>query len=112
MFGSGRGFFCFEIKAKKNLLSLSDLLDNRKNRILNTIQNSEELRGRSIEKLEKAQAHLSKVERQAEEFRLNGYSEIKRENLNLLNSTSNILEQFENDKNETILFDRKELFIK
>nr|YP_010621340.1 CF0 subunit I [Cuscuta epithymum]WBF90885.1 CF0 subunit I [Cuscuta epithymum] len=86
---------------------LSDLLDNRKNRILNTIQNSEELRGRSSEKLEKARAHLHKVEREAEEFRLNGYSEIKRENLNLLNSTSNILEQFENNTNETLRFQQE-----
>nr|YP_009994527.1 ATP synthase CF0 B subunit [Cuscuta pedicellata]QNP08615.1 ATP synthase CF0 B subunit [Cuscuta pedicellata] len=86
---------------------LSDLLDNRKNRILNTIQNSEELRGRSIEKLEKARSLLRKVEREAEQFRLNRYSEIERENLNLLNSTYKTLEQFENDKNETILFEQQ-----
>ena len=58
---------------------LSDLLDNRKQRILNTIRNSEELRGKAIEQLEKARARLKKVEMDADQFRVNGYSEIERE---------------------------------
>ncbi|MBN8161756.1 hypothetical protein J0J28_23660, partial [Vibrio vulnificus] len=41
---------------------LSDLLDNRKQRILNTLRNSEELREGAIEQLEKARARLRKVE--------------------------------------------------
>nr|WDE23894.1 ATP synthase CF0 subunit I [Myricaria wardii] len=86
---------------------LSDLLDNRKQRILNTIRNSEELRGRAVEQLEKAQARLRKVEMEADQFRVNGYSEIEREKLNLINSTSKILEQLENYKNETIQFEQQ-----
>uniref|UniRef100_UPI0030E2E30F ATP synthase CF0 subunit I n=1 Tax=Drymaria cordata TaxID=191453 RepID=UPI0030E2E30F len=86
---------------------LSDLLDNRKQRILNTIQNSEELRGRAIEQLEKARARLRKVEMEAEQFRVNGYSEIEREKMNLINSTSKTLEQLENYKNETIHFEQQ-----
>nr|ATV97002.1 ATP synthase CF0 subunit I [Eschweilera wachenheimii] len=81
---------------------LSDLLDNRKQRILNTIRNSEELRGGAIEQLEKARARLRKVEMEADQFRVNGYSEIEREKLNLINSTYKTLEQLENYKNETI----------
>nr|YP_010811123.1 ATP systhase CF0 B subunit [Eremophila veneta]YP_010811209.1 ATP systhase CF0 B subunit [Eremophila subfloccosa]YP_010811725.1 ATP systhase CF0 B subunit [Eremophila subteretifolia]YP_010815939.1 ATP systhase CF0 B subunit [Eremophila glabra]YP_010818175.1 ATP systhase CF0 B subunit [Eremophila microtheca]YP_010818433.1 ATP systhase CF0 B subunit [Eremophila calcicola]YP_010819551.1 ATP systhase CF0 B subunit [Eremophila splendens]YP_010819723.1 ATP systhase CF0 B subunit [Eremophila rugo len=86
---------------------LSDLLDNRKQRILNTIRNSEELRGGAIEQLEKARAHLRKVEMEADQFRVNGYSEIEREKLNLINSTYNTLEQLENYKNETIQFEQQ-----
>nr|YP_010283792.1 ATP synthase CF0 subunit I [Carallia brachiata]YP_010349496.1 ATP synthase CF0 subunit I [Carallia diplopetala]UKZ50946.1 ATP synthase CF0 subunit I [Carallia brachiata]UNW51276.1 ATP synthase CF0 subunit I [Carallia diplopetala] len=86
---------------------LSDLLDNRKNRILNTIRNSEELRGGAVELLEKARARLRKMEIEADQFRVNGYSEIEREKLNLINSTSNILEQLENYKNETIYFEQQ-----
>nr|AWI69944.1 ATP synthase CF0 B subunit [Macropharynx renteriae] len=86
---------------------LSDLLDNRKQRILNTIRNSEELREGAIEQLEKARARLRKVEMEADQFRVNGYSEIEREKSNLINSTSKTLEQLENYKNETIQFEQQ-----
>nr|UVU21121.1 ATP synthase CF0 subunit I [Daphne pseudomezereum var. koreana] len=86
---------------------LSDLLDNRKQKILNTIRNSEELRRGAVQQLEKAQARLRKVEMEADQFRVNGYSEIEREKLNLINSTYKILEQLENYKNETILFEQE-----
>nr|YP_009751215.1 ATP synthase CF0 subunit I [Pedicularis longiflora]QIJ99819.1 ATP synthase CF0 subunit I [Pedicularis longiflora] len=86
---------------------LSDLLDNRKQRILNTIRNSEELRGGAVEQLEKAKARLRKVEVEADQFRVNGYSEIEREKLNLVNSTYKTLEQLENYKNETIQFEQQ-----
>nr|YP_010420262.1 ATP synthase CF0 subunit I [Obetia aldabrensis]USG53812.1 ATP synthase CF0 subunit I [Obetia aldabrensis]USG97771.1 ATP synthase CF0 subunit I [Obetia radula]USG97856.1 ATP synthase CF0 subunit I [Obetia radula] len=86
---------------------LNDLLDNRKQRILKTIRNSEELRGRSLEQLEKARSHLRKVEIEADQFRVKGYSEIEREKLNLINSTSKTLEQLENYKNDTIRFEQQ-----
>nr|YP_010470250.1 CF0 subunit I [Stevia rebaudiana]QXL61511.1 ATP synthase CF0 subunit I [Stevia sp. Oliveira 769]UVF35327.1 CF0 subunit I [Stevia rebaudiana]UVF37736.1 CF0 subunit I [Stevia rebaudiana]UZH44804.1 atp synthase CF0 subunit I [Stevia rebaudiana]WJM99420.1 ATP synthase CF0 subunit I [Stevia rebaudiana] len=86
---------------------LSDLLDNRKQRILNTIRNSEELREGAIEQLEKARARLRKVEIEADAFRVNGYSEIEREKLNLIDSTYKTLEQLENYKNETINFEQQ-----
>nr|YP_010149592.1 ATP synthase CF0 B subunit [Angelica megaphylla]QQV71097.1 ATP synthase CF0 B subunit [Angelica megaphylla] len=86
---------------------LSDLLDNRKQRILNTIRNSEELRGGAIEQLEKARTRLRKVEMEADQFRVNGYSEIERERINVINSTSKTLKQLENYKNETIHFEQQ-----
>nr|YP_009934833.1 ATP synthase CF0 B subunit [Eleutherococcus brachypus]YP_010354629.1 ATP synthase CF0 subunit I [Eleutherococcus eleutheristylus]YP_010354717.1 ATP synthase CF0 subunit I [Eleutherococcus gracilistylus]YP_010354804.1 ATP synthase CF0 subunit I [Eleutherococcus leucorrhizus]YP_010354891.1 ATP synthase CF0 subunit I [Eleutherococcus giraldii]ARJ61697.1 ATP synthase CF0 B subunit [Eleutherococcus senticosus]UEC45096.1 AtpF [Eleutherococcus sieboldianus]UEP16496.1 CF0 subunit I [Eleutherococc len=86
---------------------LSDLLDNRKQRILNTIRNSEELREGAIEQLEKARARLRKVEMEADQFRVNGYYEIEREKLNFINSTFKTLEQLENYKNETIHFEQQ-----
>nr|YP_009767485.1 ATP synthase CF0 B subunit [Daniellia ogea]QIS98103.1 ATP synthase CF0 B subunit [Daniellia ogea] len=86
---------------------LSDLLDNRKQRILKTIRNSEELREGAIEQLEKARARLRKVEMEVDRFRVNGYSEIEREKWNLINSISMTLEQLENYKNETIHFEEQ-----
>nr|YP_009540017.1 ATPase I subunit [Heldreichia bupleurifolia]AYQ22020.1 ATPase I subunit [Heldreichia bupleurifolia] len=86
---------------------LNDLLDNRKQRILNTIRNSEELRKGAIQQLENARARLRKVETEADQFRVNGYSEIEREKLNLINLTSRTLKQLENYKNETILFEQQ-----
>nr|YP_010403725.1 ATP synthase CF0 subunit I [Cryptandra amara]YP_010404413.1 ATP synthase CF0 subunit I [Spyridium gunnii]YP_010405960.1 ATP synthase CF0 subunit I [Spyridium ulicinum]UQW87190.1 ATP synthase CF0 subunit I [Spyridium obovatum var. velutinum]UQW83837.1 ATP synthase CF0 subunit I [Cryptandra amara]UQW85471.1 ATP synthase CF0 subunit I [Spyridium gunnii]UQW90372.1 ATP synthase CF0 subunit I [Spyridium ulicinum]UQW90458.1 ATP synthase CF0 subunit I [Spyridium ulicinum] len=105
-FGKGVCASCLN-EWKDNLLSLSDLLDNRKQRILKTIQNSEELREGAVERLEKARARLRKVEMEAEQFRANGYSEIEREKLNLINSTYKTLEQLENYKNETIHFEQQ-----
>nr|YP_010499410.1 ATP synthase CF0 subunit I [Coalisina paradoxa]UWT58729.1 ATP synthase CF0 subunit I [Coalisina paradoxa] len=86
---------------------LNDLLDNRKQRILNTIRNSEELREGAIQQLENARARLRKVEMEADQFRVNGYSEIEREKLNLINSTYKTLQQLENYKNETIHFEQQ-----
>nr|YP_010180612.1 AtpF [Maerua oblongifolia]QVD40031.1 AtpF [Maerua oblongifolia] len=86
---------------------LKDLLDNRKQRILNTIRNSEELREGAIEQLENARVRLRKVEMEAAQFRVNGYSEIEREKLNLINSTYKTLQQLENYKNETIHFEQQ-----
>nr|YP_009476457.1 ATP synthase CF0 subunit I [Xanthoceras sorbifolium]AVM38909.1 ATP synthase CF0 subunit I [Xanthoceras sorbifolium]QIM59453.1 AtpF [Xanthoceras sorbifolium]QMJ95876.1 ATP synthase CF0 subunit I [Xanthoceras sorbifolium] len=105
-FGKGVCAGCLfqEDEWEDNPLSLSDLLDNRKLRILNTIRNSEELQGGAIERLEKARARLRKVEGEADQFRANGYSEIEREKLNLIKSTYNTLEELENYKNESIRF--------
>nr|YP_010511881.1 ATP synthase CF0 B subunit [Dipteryx alata]UXL83205.1 ATP synthase CF0 B subunit [Dipteryx alata] len=86
---------------------LSDLLDNRKQRILKAIRNSEELREGAIEQLEKARARLRKVEMEADRFRVNGYSEIERDKVNLINSLYTTLEQLENNKNETIHFEQQ-----
>nr|UFP90786.1 ATP synthase CF0 subunit I [Ardisia balansana] len=107
LFQFGKGSCKFSNEWKNNLLSLSDLLDNRKQRIFNTIRNSEELRGGAIEQLEKARARLRKVEMEADEFRVNGYFEIEREKLNLINSTYKTLKQLENYKNETIHFEQQ-----
>nr|YP_009925194.1 CF0 subunit I [Halenia elliptica]QNH70275.1 CF0 subunit I [Halenia elliptica] len=79
----------------------------RKQRILNTIRNSEELRGGAIEQLEKVRARLRKVQMEADQFIANGYSEIEKEKLNLINSSYKTLEQLENYKNETIQFEQQ-----
>nr|YP_009484949.1 ATP synthase CF0 B subunit [Dioscorea polystachya]ATN95524.1 ATP synthase CF0 B subunit [Dioscorea polystachya] len=86
---------------------VNDLLDNRKQRILSTIQNSEELRKKTVEQLERARDRLRKVEIEADEYRINGYSEIEREKTNLINATYDSLERLENYKNETLHFEQQ-----
>nr|QST19555.1 ATP synthase CF0 subunit I [Vaccinium japonicum] len=86
---------------------LNDLLDNRKQRILNTIRNSEELRGGVIEQLEKARTRLRKVEIETDQYRVNGYSEIEQKILSLRTSAFMTLEQLEKNKNETIHFEQE-----
>nr|YP_010854737.1 ATP synthase CF0 subunit I [Chamaedorea cataractarum]WGM65406.1 ATP synthase CF0 subunit I [Chamaedorea cataractarum]WGM73782.1 ATP synthase CF0 subunit I [Chamaedorea sp. M_zhpu90] len=86
---------------------LNDLLDNRKQRILSTIRNSEELRRGAIEQLERARTRLRKVEIEADEYRMNGYSDIEREKENLINATCDTLERLENYKNETLHFEQQ-----
>nr|YP_010230297.1 ATP synthase CF0 subunit I [Orostachys japonica]QST20384.1 ATP synthase CF0 subunit I [Orostachys japonica]UZN44265.1 ATP synthase CF0 subunit I [Orostachys japonica var. polycephala] len=86
---------------------LSDLLDNRKQKIVNSIRNSEELREGAIEQLENVRARLRQVELEADQFRVTGYSEIEQEKFNLINSTYKTLEQLESYKNETIHFEQQ-----
>nr|QHN59016.1 ATPase subunit I [Schoenorchis seidenfadenii] len=86
---------------------LNDLLDKRKQRILSTIRNSEELRRGAIEQLERARVRLRKVKIEADEYRTNGYYEIEREKENLINATYNSLERLENYKNETLFFEKQ-----
>nr|WKF50322.1 ATP synthase CF0 B subunit I [Iris rutherfordii] len=86
---------------------LKNLLDNRKQRILSTIRNSEELRRGAIEQLERARDRLRKVEIEADEYRRNGYSGIEQEKVNLINATYYSLERLENYKNETLHFEQQ-----
>nr|YP_010392454.1 ATP synthase CF0 subunit I [Canarina eminii]UPX08063.1 ATP synthase CF0 subunit I [Canarina eminii] len=86
---------------------LSDLLDNRKQRILNTIRNSEELRGGAVEQLDKARARLRKVEIEADQYRVNEYSAIERDKLDLIHSIYTTLKQQENNNNATFRFEQQ-----
>nr|APP87516.1 AtpF [Nothotsuga longibracteata] len=81
---------------------LSNLLDNRKQKILDTIQNSEELCKGAIDQLEKARVRLREVKMIADEIRVNGDSQIEREKEDLLKVASENLEQLEDPKNETV----------
>uniref|UniRef100_A0A453SG70 ATP synthase CF0 subunit I n=1 Tax=Aegilops tauschii subsp. strangulata TaxID=200361 RepID=A0A453SG70_AEGTS len=50
---------------------------------------------------------LQKVELEADEYQMNGYSEIEREKANLINATSISLEQLEKSKIETLYFEKQ-----
>nr|YP_009578169.1 ATP synthase CF0 B subunit [Taxus phytonii]QBK32834.1 ATP synthase CF0 B subunit [Taxus phytonii]QBK33162.1 ATP synthase CF0 B subunit [Taxus phytonii]QBK35212.1 ATP synthase CF0 B subunit [Taxus phytonii] len=86
---------------------LNNLLDNRKQKILSTIQNSEELCKGAADQLEQARARLREVEMRAREIRVNGYSQIEQEKEDLINVASANLEQLENFKNETVHFEQQ-----
>lgn len=47
------------------------------------------------------------MEIEADQYRVNGYSEIEQKILSLRTSASTTLEQLENNKNETILFEQQ-----
>nr|YP_009259071.1 ATP synthase CF0 subunit I [Sequoia sempervirens]ALB36977.1 ATP synthase CF0 subunit I [Sequoia sempervirens] len=86
---------------------LSNLLDNRKQKILSTIQNSEELCKGAANQLEQARARLREIEMRAREIRVNGYSQIQQEKDYLINVASVNLKQLENSKNETVHFEQQ-----
>nr|YP_009450043.1 ATPase subunit I [Burmannia cryptopetala]ANK36240.1 ATPase subunit I [Burmannia cryptopetala] len=86
---------------------LNDLLDNRKQRILSAIRNSEELCVGAIEQLERARTHLHKVEIEADEYQVNGYSQIEQEKKNGINAAFDSLERLENYKTETLIFEQQ-----
>nr|DBA06486.1 TPA: CF0 subunit I [Polyspatha paniculata] len=86
---------------------LNDLLGNRKQRILSTIQSSEELRKGVIEQLDRARTRLRKVEMEADEYRINGYSEIEQQKENLINVASKSLELLESNKNQTLYLEQQ-----
>nr|YP_001876578.1 ATP synthase CF0 B subunit [Welwitschia mirabilis]B2Y1W1.1 RecName: Full=ATP synthase subunit b, chloroplastic; AltName: Full=ATP synthase F(0) sector subunit b; AltName: Full=ATPase subunit I [Welwitschia mirabilis]ABY26791.1 ATP synthase CF0 subunit I [Welwitschia mirabilis]AMA21051.1 ATP synthase CF0 subunit I [Welwitschia mirabilis] len=88
---------------------LSNLLDNRKSKILNTIQNSEELCKGATDQLEKARARLWEVEKRVDEIRVNGYLQIEQEKENLIKAASANLKQLEDSKNETIFFEQQKV---
>nr|YP_009748455.1 CF0 subunit I [Vanilla madagascariensis]QII90135.1 CF0 subunit I [Vanilla madagascariensis] len=89
------------------LFQENDLLDKRKQRILSTIRNSEEFRRGAIEQLERARTRLHKVEIEADEYRINGYSDIEQKKVNLINLACDSLERLKNEKNETLFFKQK-----
>nr|YP_010716284.1 ATP synthase CF0 subunit I [Cyperus papyrus]WDE76170.1 ATP synthase CF0 subunit I [Cyperus papyrus] len=86
---------------------LNDLLDNRKQRILNTLRNSEELRKAAIEQLEKARIRFQKVEQEANEYRMNEYSDLEREKQNLIKNGYEKLKRFEQNKKESLCFEQE-----
>nr|YP_009629087.1 ATP synthase CF0 subunit I [Thuja plicata]YP_009629165.1 ATP synthase CF0 subunit I [Thuja sutchuenensis]YP_009629248.1 ATP synthase CF0 subunit I [Thuja occidentalis]YP_009829275.1 ATP synthase CF0 subunit I [Thuja koraiensis]YP_010980818.1 ATP synthase CF0 subunit I [Thuja standishii]ASN65421.1 ATP synthase CF0 subunit I [Thuja sutchuenensis]ASO66695.1 ATP synthase CF0 subunit I [Thuja plicata]AUR34274.1 ATP synthase CF0 subunit I [Thuja occidentalis]QEZ90398.1 ATP synthase CF0 subunit len=86
---------------------LSNLLDNRKQKILSTIQNSEKLCKGAANQLEQARARLREVEMRARQIRVNGYSQIEQEKEDLINVASVNLKQLENLKNETVHFEQQ-----
>ncbi|MCG3102172.1 ATP synthase subunit b, partial [Enterobacter sp. DRP3] len=61
----------------------------------------------SIDQLERVRTRLRTVEIEADEYRMNGYSEIEREKENLINATCDTLERLENYKNETLHFEQQ-----
>uniref|UniRef100_A0AAU6PC79 ATP synthase subunit b, chloroplastic n=1 Tax=Eleocharis ussuriensis TaxID=3134080 RepID=A0AAU6PC79_9POAL len=86
---------------------LNDLLDNRKQRILNSLRNSEELRKGAIDQLKKARIRFQKVEQEANEYRMNEYSDLERKKQNIIKIGYEKLERFEKNKKENLCFEQE-----
>lgn len=65
-----------------NLLSLNNLLSNRKQTILSTINDAEERYNEATDKLNQARTRLERAKVKADEIRVNGFSQIEREKKN------------------------------
>lgn len=74
---------------------------------MSSLRNSEELRRGAIEQLEKARVRLQKVELEANEYRMNGYSGIERDKQNLIKNAYEKLERFKKNKNEIFYLEQE-----
>jgi len=91
----------------KNLLSLNNLLSNRKQTILNTINDAEKRYNEATDKLNQARTRLERAKIKADEIRLNGLSQIEREKKELVNAADEDSKRLEDSKNATIRFEEQ-----
>jgi F-type H+-transporting ATPase subunit b len=90
-----------------NLLSLNNLLSNRKQTILNTINDAEERYNEATDKLNQARTRLERAKIKADEIRVNGLSQIEREKRELVNAADEDSKRLEDSKNATIRFEEQ-----
>jgi F-type H+-transporting ATPase subunit b len=74
---------------------------------LNSLRNSEELRKGAIDQLKKAQIRFQKVEQEANEYRMNEYSDLERKKQNIIKIGYEKLERFEKNKKENLCFEQE-----
>jgi F-type H+-transporting ATPase subunit b len=74
---------------------------------LNSLRNSEELRKGAIDQLEKARIRFQKVEQEANEYRMNEYSDLERKKQNIIKIGYEKLERFEKNKKENLCFEQE-----
>lgn len=90
-----------------NLLSLNNLLSNRKQTILNTINDAEKRYNEATDKLDQARTRLERAKIKADEIRVNGLSQIEREKKELVNAADEDSKRLEDSKNATIRFEEQ-----
>lgn len=90
-----------------NLLSLNNLLSNRKQTILNTINDAEKRYNEATDKLNQARTRLERAKIKADEIRVNGLSQIEREKKELVNAADEDSKRLEDSKNATIRFEEQ-----
>lgn len=90
-----------------NLLSLNNLLSNRKQTILNTINDAEKRYNEATDKLNQARTRLERAKIKADEIRVNGLSQIEREKRELINAADEDSRRLEDSKNATIRFEEQ-----
>ena len=90
-----------------NLLSLNNLLSNRKQTILSTINDAEKRYNEATDKLNQARTRLERAKIKADEIRVNGLSQIEREKGELVNAADEDSKRLEDSKNATIRFEEQ-----
>nr|YP_009109437.1 ATP synthase I subunit [Sanionia uncinata]AIW52125.1 ATP synthase I subunit [Sanionia uncinata] len=86
---------------------LNNLLSNRKQTILNTINDAEKRYNEATDKLDQARTRLERAKIKADEIRVNGLSQIEREKKELVNAADEDSKRLEDSKNATIRFEEQ-----
>lgn len=83
------------------------MLSNRKQTILNTIDDAEKRYNEATDKLNQARTRLERAKIKADEIRVNGLSQIEREKRELVNAADEDSKRLEDSKNATIRFEEQ-----
>nr|QTT78464.1 ATP synthase CF0 B subunit [Andreaea rupestris var. fauriei] len=86
---------------------LSNLLSNRKQTILSTIDDAEERYKEATDKLKQARTRLQRAKIKADEIRVNGLSQMEREKQELIHAADEDSKRLEDSKNATIRFEEQ-----
>nr|YP_011020504.1 ATP synthase CF0 subunit I [Ptychostomum pseudotriquetrum]WQH62926.1 ATP synthase CF0 subunit I [Ptychostomum pseudotriquetrum] len=86
---------------------LNNLLSNRKQTILSTINDAEERYNEATDKLNQARTRLERAKIKANEIRVNGLSQIEKEKKELINAADQDSKRLEDSKNATIRFEEQ-----
>lgn len=90
-----------------NPLSLINFLENRERTILNTIRDAEERRKEATNKLKKARIRLQQAKVKADEIRINGLTQMDREQRDLVDAADEDLKGLEDSRNYAIRFEKQ-----
>nr|YP_009033863.1 CF0 subunit I of ATP synthase [Mesotaenium endlicherianum]AHZ11246.1 CF0 subunit I of ATP synthase [Mesotaenium endlicherianum] len=88
---------------------LTTLLDNRRDEILNTIQNAEKRYQETIEQLQQKRAFLQQAQAEAEEIRLNGFSQRERAKQELIEEAAEKSKRLDDYKNATLCLNEQRI---
>lgn len=86
---------------------MNNLLSNRKQTILSTINDAEERYNEATDKLNQARTRLERAKVKADEIRVNGLSQMEREKQELIHVADEDSKRLEDSKNATIRFEEQ-----
>nr|YP_009425797.1 ATP synthase CF0 subunit I [Deparia lancea]ASU94496.1 ATP synthase CF0 subunit I [Deparia lancea] len=86
---------------------LINFLENRERTILNTIRDAEERRKEATNKLQKARIRLQQAKVKADEIRINGLTQMDREQRDLVDAADEDLKGLEDSRNYAIRFEKQ-----
>ena len=85
----------------------SELLNNRRDTVLSTIRNAEERYQEAINNLNQARTRLQQAQRKADKIRINGLSQIQKEEQETIRAIVEKSQRLEDSKNVTILVEKQ-----